>query len=101
MADRLSRRELCASFLAIPAAGISDLRRTDVPPRDGDLPDTRSTERLIAFIAYPDLTLLDLVGPLQVVRGLDAPYRAVVVAAERRPITADSGVAIVPQANIC
>jgi putative intracellular protease/amidase len=99
MADGLSRRELCASLLAIPAAGMSDLRRTDVSPHNGDLPETTSTERLIAFIAYPDLTLLDLVGPLQVVRGLDAPYRAVVVAAERGRITADSGVAIIPQAT--
>jgi len=53
--------------------------------------------RWIALIAYPELTLLDLVGPLQILRGLDAPFQTVVVAEEIQPILTDTGVHITPQ----
>jgi transcriptional regulator GlxA family with amidase domain len=53
--------------------------------------------RWIALIAFPELTLLDLVGPLQVLRGLDAPFRPVVVAEHLDPIPTDTGVLITPQ----
>jgi transcriptional regulator GlxA family with amidase domain len=56
-------------------------------------------ERLIAFVIYPGLTVLDLVGPLQVLTALErlAPgYRTVVVGAGRAPVPTDVGVAVVP-----
>jgi transcriptional regulator GlxA family with amidase domain len=55
-------------------------------------------ERLIAFVIYPGLTVLDLVGPLQVLTALErfAPtYRTVVVGASREPVPTDVGVAMV------
>ena len=56
-------------------------------------------ERLIAFVLYPGLTVLDLVGPLQVLTTLQrfAPgYRTVTVWARREPVPTDVGVSVVP-----
>jgi 2-keto-4-pentenoate hydratase/2-oxohepta-3-ene-1,7-dioic acid hydratase in catechol pathway/putative intracellular protease/amidase len=54
-------------------------------------------EKVIALVAFPDLTLLDLVGPLQVLKSLPAPYRTVVVAESRDPIPTDTGLAVTPE----
>jgi transcriptional regulator GlxA family with amidase domain len=57
-------------------------------------------ERLIAFVLYPGLTVLDSVGPLQVLTALQrlAPgYRPVTVAARREPVPTDAGVSVVPE----
>jgi transcriptional regulator GlxA family with amidase domain len=56
-------------------------------------------QREIAFVLYPGLTVLDLVGPLQVLTMLQrlAPgYRTVAVWARREPVPTDVGVAVVP-----
>jgi transcriptional regulator GlxA family with amidase domain len=53
--------------------------------------------RWIALLAFHELTLLDLVGPLQILRGLDEPFRTAVVAEEVKPILTDTGVHIIPQ----
>ncbi|MGY1727963.1 DJ-1/PfpI family protein [Geodermatophilus sp. SYSU D01062] len=56
-------------------------------------------ERLIAFVLYPGLTVLDLVGPLQVLTAMQrfAPgYRTVTVWARREPVPTDVGVPMVP-----
>jgi transcriptional regulator GlxA family with amidase domain len=56
-------------------------------------------ERDIAFVLYPGLTVLDLVGPLQVLTMLQrlAPgYRTVTVWARREPVPTDVDVAVVP-----
>jgi transcriptional regulator GlxA family with amidase domain len=56
-------------------------------------------ERLIAFVLYPGLTVLDTVGPLQVLTMLQrfAPgCRCVTVWARREPVPTDVGVAVVP-----
>jgi transcriptional regulator GlxA family with amidase domain len=45
---------------------------------------------------FDELTLLDLVGPLQVLKGLPAPYQVVVVGERVAPMTTDSGLAITP-----
>lgn len=55
--------------------------------------------RTIAVVMYPGLTLLDLVGPLQVLTELErfAPrYRAVVVGARTEPMATDVGAQMVP-----
>jgi transcriptional regulator GlxA family with amidase domain len=85
-----------------------------VTPADGDgqlaamlattpRPKTAGTgaddERVIAFVLYPGLTLLDLVGPLQVLAGLEklAPgFRTVVVWAHREPVPTDVGMSVLP-----
>jgi transcriptional regulator GlxA family with amidase domain len=56
-------------------------------------------ERDIAFLLYPGLTVLDLVGPLQVLAMLQrlAPgYRCVTVWARREPVPTDVGVPVMP-----
>lgn len=82
----LSRRELglrlvAGSLLAGTAAGASDT--------PGD--------RTIALVLFDELTLLDLVGPLQVLRGLPLPYRTVVVGEALRPMTTDTGLTLTPE----
>lgn len=55
--------------------------------------------KTIAVVLYPDLTALDLVGPLQVLSLLErfAPqFRAVVVGQEAQPMATDIQVAMVP-----
>jgi len=54
-------------------------------------------EKVIALVAFPDLTLLDLVGPLQVLKSLPAPYRVIVVGAGREAVSTDSGLAVTPE----
>ncbi|HEX6872240.1 MAG TPA: DJ-1/PfpI family protein [Micromonosporaceae bacterium] len=58
--------------------------------------DERKT---IALVMYPGLTVLDLIGPLQVLTTLErfAPqYHAVVAGARSEPMDTDVGVAIIP-----
>jgi len=58
---------------------------------------SREPERVIALVAFPDLTLLDLAGPLQVLKSLPAPYRTVVVGPSRDAVPTDTGVAVTPE----
>jgi len=47
----------------------------------------------IAFVLYPGLTILDMVGPLQVLSALpmfDPEYRTVVVGEDRQPVATDT-----------
>jgi hypothetical protein len=49
---------------------------------------------------FPELTLLDLVGPLQVLKGLPAPFRTIVVGERAEPMATDTeriqlGIAVV------
>ena len=49
-------------------------------------------QKTVAFVLYPSLTLLDLVGPLQVfttLRFFNDQYRPVVVAERREPMNTD------------
>ncbi|MDW5562065.1 MAG: DJ-1/PfpI family protein [Methanomassiliicoccus sp.] len=48
--------------------------------------EVRVSERTIAFVLYPGVTLLDLVGPLEVLSKLPPPYRAVVVSSSKVPM---------------
>jgi len=56
------------------------------------MPTEEQTEKTIAFVLYPGLTLFDLVGPLQVLTTLSAvapEYRTVVVAERVEPMDTD------------
>jgi transcriptional regulator GlxA family with amidase domain len=53
----------------------------------------------IAFVLYPGLTLLDLVGPLQVLGGLPAPYRTTVVGARIEAMPSDTPLRVTPDAT--
>jgi transcriptional regulator GlxA family with amidase domain len=55
-------------------------------------------ERTIAFVIYPGLTPLDLVGPLQVLTELSRfspQFRPVVVAEQKGPLAGDNGLTLV------
>jgi len=63
-------------------------------------PETGSA-REIAFVIYPDLTVFDLVGPLQVISALNRlrpEFRPVVVTEHSGPVSTDIGVQMVPNA---
>jgi transcriptional regulator GlxA family with amidase domain len=54
-------------------------------------------QKIVAFVLYPGLTLLDLVGPLQVfssLRGFNDQYRPVVVAERIEPLPTDGPLAV-------
>ncbi|MGY1780201.1 DJ-1/PfpI family protein [Geodermatophilus sp. SYSU D01036] len=71
------------------------LRDPGSAPPGGPAPD----ERLVALVLYPGLTVLDLVGPLQVLTVLQrlAPgHRPVTVWARREPVPTDVGVRVLP-----
>jgi transcriptional regulator GlxA family with amidase domain len=62
-------------------------------------PDNSASQRDIAFVIYPGLTVFDLVGPLQVISALSrlAPHiRPLVVAEHAGPVQTDIGVMMVP-----
>ncbi|QUQ70044.1 DJ-1/PfpI family protein [Kutzneria sp. CA-103260] len=51
----------------------------------------------IAFVLYPGLTILDMVGPLQVLSALPAfvpEYRVVVVGADKQPVATDTPLSV-------
>ncbi len=48
-------------------------------------------EKTIALVLFDGLTLLDLVGPLQVLKGLPAPYRTAVVGETKDVVSGDAG----------
>src|SRR5829696_6069918 len=55
-------------------------------------------QKTVAFVLYPGLTLLDLVGPLQVfasLRRFDDHYRPVVVAERIEPMPTDGPLAVI------
>ena len=82
MSKGLTRRELGLSLLA---AGL------------GTAAAQQPEERVIALLMFPELTLLDLVGPLQVLKGLPAPYRTLVVGERKSPMLTDTGLTITPE----
>jgi len=59
--------------------------------------EPEAPEKVIALVLFPEITLLDLVGPLQVLKGLPAPYRAVVVGERKEPMATDAGLAVTPE----
>ncbi len=87
MGHGLSRRALGLQV----AAGVLLAARTRSEPA------AASGEKVIALLLFDDVTLLDLVGPLQVLRGLPAPFRTVVVGEKVRPMTTDTGLVLAPE----
>lgn len=74
-----------ALLLLAPAAGRAE------PSAEG------ASEKVIALVLFPEITLLDLVGPLQVLKSLPAPYRTVVVGVRKEPMTTDVGLSLTPE----
>ena len=90
MKKELSRRELgvrlAAGGLGLAAASYA-----------GGETQSDASEKTIALVLFEELTLLDLVGPLQVLKGLPAPFRTVVVGERVAPMTTDSGLSLTPE----
>ena len=68
------------------------------------MPRKAEQPRTIAFVIYPGLTLLELIGPLTafmgLTRGLVMPsrhYRAVTVAEQVRPVDSDTPMGLIPE----
>lgn len=56
-------------------------------------------KKVIAFVVFPELTALDLIGPLQVLKPLEnfGPFEVVTVGARVAPVATDVGLQIVPE----
>jgi putative intracellular protease/amidase len=100
MTEELSRRDLCGRLLAgaamaggAPWAALAGDSPSPAPKEGG-------AARTIAFVLFPDLTLLDLVGPLQVLKGLPPPFRTVVIGERVEPVATDSGLALAPEKRL-
>jgi putative intracellular protease/amidase len=90
MKRTLTRREL---GLGLIASGLAARAAAAPQGPAAAAPGTRT----IALLLFPELTLLDLVGPLQVLKGLPAPYQTVVVGERLEPMTTDTGLVMTPQ----
>src|SRR5262245_56208230 len=100
MTEELSRRDLCGRFLA---GGLTLAAAPSWAAVAGEGPSPASregAEKTFALLLFPDLTLLDLVGPLQVLKALPAPFRTVVVAERVEPMTTDTGLALAPEKSL-
>jgi putative intracellular protease/amidase len=101
MTEELSRRDVCGRLLAggltmaggAPWAALADESPSPAPKEGG-------TDKTIAFVLFPDLTLLDLVGPLQVLKGLPPPFRTTVVGERAEPMATDTGLLLEPEKRL-
>ncbi len=57
-------------------------------------------DKTIALVLFPELTLLDLVGPLQVLRALPPPFRTVVIGERIEPMATDTGLVLTPERRL-
>jgi len=98
MSRDLSRRDLCVSLIAggLAAAGAPQASAHDARP-PASTGDEGTSDKVIALLMFPELTLLDLVGPLQVLKGLPAPFRTIVVGERAEPMATDTGLALTPE----
>ncbi len=60
----------------------------------------KTDEKIIAFLLYPGLSLLDMVGPYSVLSNLGRGYRTVVVGEQADSIPDDFGLGITPHFSI-
>jgi putative intracellular protease/amidase len=99
MREELSRRELCVGLIAggLAAAGPASGTQPDDSPAAAT---NGASDKTIALLMFPELTLLDLVGPLQVLKGLPAPFRTVVVGERLEPMATDTGLAVTPEKRL-
>jgi putative intracellular protease/amidase len=96
MRKELTRRDLCVRLVVGSLAARAAPARSAAtdPAAEASVP-----EKTIALLAFPELTLLDLVGPLQVLRGLPPPFRTVVVGERTEPMATDTGLAVTPESR--
>jgi transcriptional regulator GlxA family with amidase domain len=58
-------------------------------------------KKVIAFVVFPGMTPLDLVGPLQMIKPLEnrGPFKVITVGETREPVSTDAGIRIQPEAT--
>jgi transcriptional regulator GlxA family with amidase domain len=61
--------------------------------------ETTGSEKVIAFVLYPGLTPLDLIGPLQVLGALPAPFKSVVIGLDGEAVPTDVPIFLAPAAT--
>lgn len=91
--------------LAVTAKGAGllgalarDLYSSAFAPHVAPHKEEPMSSKTIAFLVFPDLTPLDLVGPMTVLKMLESQgYSAVTVAGRIEPIVTDVGFSIVPE----
>ena len=88
MPRKMTRRE---AALGLIAGGAAAWVR---PAAEGQ---PAPAARPIALLLFPEMTLLDLVGPLQVLKNLPPPYQTLVVGERLEPMPTDTGLAVAPQ----
>lgn len=90
--------QILAEYDPCPPFGGIDWNQPDFqPPSDPPMP---AEKKQLAFVIYPGLTPLDLIGPLGVLSAFTkfAPeYETVVVAEQVDPIRSDNGLTFIPQ----
>lgn len=100
MREELSRRELCVGLIAGGLATGAGSAWTAQPDDSREPGTSGSSDKTIALLMFPELTLLDLVGPLQVLKGLPAPFRTVVVGERIESMATDTGLALIPEKRL-
>jgi putative intracellular protease/amidase len=101
--NELSRRDLCTRLLA--GGLFAATEPTGAGPAgeaDGPAPqeEESSPDKTIALVLFPEVTLLDLVGPQQVLKGLPPPFRTIVVGESKTPMTTDTGLALAAEREL-
>jgi putative intracellular protease/amidase len=91
----LTRRELVGAMLA--STVVRGDSRSLTTARDEQSGATAGSSKDIALVLFEEVTLLDLAGPLQVLKGLARPFSPVVVGEDLRPMSTDTGLALSPQ----
>ncbi|WP_082517708.1 DJ-1/PfpI family protein [Curtobacterium sp. Leaf183] len=82
-----------AEHVAVPIDVV--VPEPDARAEDATLPEHDPAEVQIAFLLFPDLTILDLVGPAQVLTRVPGA-RVEYVAATLDPVPTDTGLSLVP-----
>ena len=93
--------QVYAEYDPAPPFGGIDWQRLPLSAEESRRPAVAPTSaaKQIALVIYPGLTIFDLLGPLGVLSAFSRfhpEYQPVVVAEEIAPITADSGLTVIP-----
>lgn len=98
--ERLARRaQIIVEWDPAPPFGPLDWSRNEIGAEHTEDGEAQGPSRRIALLIYPGLTVLDLVGPLEVLTTfsrLQPEYEPVVVAEELVPVVSDSGLTFYP-----
>lgn len=96
------RAQIIVEWDPAPPFGPLDWAHLELGPEHTDGGRVQGPSRRIGLLIYPGLTVLDLVGPLEVLSAfsrLRPEYEPVVVAEDVAPVTSDSGLTFHPNVD--